>query len=131
MKSSSREQSVQEQRKFPRVSANCTLSYRRVDGDPGFRRMAESNDAILENISGGGIAFASSERLEVGTMLALEVALPELPTSVISMGRVVWSVVSKDGGWDHGVEFYWIGWKDESAQNQIRGFIADALKSGR
>lgn len=124
-------QEVQELRSFPRVSADCKLSFKRVDTDPAFQEMAKANDAVLNNISGGGISFSSSERLEPGTMLALEVALPGFPTNVLSMGRVVWTQPDKVGGFDHGVEFYWIGWKDEAAQNQIRGFIADALKKGK
>lgn len=129
MHGENRSQSVQELRKFPRVSASCSLSYRPVDADPAFQALSRRDDGIVNNISGGGISFVSKDKLEIGTMLALEVALPGFPTNVISMGRVVWSEKGEEGSWENGVEFWWIGWKDEVAQNQIRGFISDALRT--
>jgi Tfp pilus assembly protein PilZ len=83
----------------------------------------------MKNISGGGICFSNPDQIPEGSMLALEVALPEFPDTVISMGKVCWCRASTDGDdYEIGVEFWWIGWKDEAAQQKLRSFITTALR---
>jgi hypothetical protein len=117
---------MQENRAFPRVSADCRLKFRPVGDDPMFREMSAS-DGLMQNISGGGISMIVDEDPGLGGMLALDIDLPGFPTSVIALGKVVWS---KPAGraFDVGVEFWWIGWRDEAAQAQIRAFIARKLR---
>ena len=66
----------------------------------------------MNNISGGGICFTNAVAVPKGKMLALEMELPGFPTSVISMGKVIWCRESQDGRglFDVGVEFWWVGW---------------------
>ena len=124
--SESKDVSTDEKRLFPRVSQSCNLRFRSLDAAevPGADK--SDQDAVMKNISGGGISFSSPDPLPVGTMLAMEVDLPGFPTGVISMGRVVWCRES-DAGHDVGVSFWWVGWKDESAQRKISEFITRAL----
>ena len=61
-----------------------------------------------------------------GQLLALTIQLPGLPTSVIALGKVQWSKPIDDGH-DVGIEFWWVGWEDQSAQEQIRNFISTTL----
>ena len=120
--------SIGERRMFPRVHASCDVSYAAVEGDPGFEDLRATQNALLKNISGGGICFVAQDPVEPGQMLALEISLPGLPSSVISYGKVCWCT-QRDGadGWEVGVEFWWIGWQSEDAQEQIRGFITESL----
>ena len=128
----SQEKSLAEQRSFPRVSASCDVKFKPVEGDPNFDQLKTDGSGVMNNISGGGISFQTSEALEVDQMIALEVNLPGFPNNVISMGKVCWCCDSESGsGYDVGVEFWWIGWQDESAQAKIRGFITDALGDER
>ncbi|MCB1282697.1 MAG: PilZ domain-containing protein, partial [Salinibacterium sp.] len=117
------------QRSFPRVSRACPINYRVIDDASTVPQALPGANGIMNNISGGGIAFTAPAEMDLGTMLALEVDLPGYPTGVISMGKVAWCSPSKEerGRFDIGVEFWWVGWKDESAQRRIGDFITDAL----
>ncbi len=115
-------------RAFPRVSGSCPVQYRPLKGDPGVALNGPS-DAVMNNISGGGISFTAPEPVAEGQMLALQVDLPGFPAGVISMGKVVWCQPSDDepGRFDLGVEFWWVGWKDHDVQKQINDFISASL----
>ncbi len=129
MKPQHRDAVVESNRNFPRVSRACPLKYRPLADVGELAEPAEGEAAVMSNISGGGICFSSAEVIDVGTMLALEVDLPGFPTSVISMGRVVWCRPSEEeqGRSDVGVEFWWVGWRDNQAQQKVSNFITDAL----
>ncbi len=128
MSQSSRENTLQEQRNFPRVSRSCDVSFRHVNRD-AFEGKTQSDPGTMKNISGGGICFSNQEKIPIGSMLALEVVLPEFPDTVISMGKVCWCKAdAATSGFEIGVEFWWIGWKDEAAQQKLRSFITTALR---
>ncbi len=128
MSEESRENTLQEQRNFPRVSRSCGVSFRHVSKD-AYEGQERPDPATMKNISGGGICFLNPEEISTGSMLALEVALPEFPDTVISMGKVCWCKPAEgDDGFEIGVEFWWIGWKDEAAQQKLRSFITTALR---
>ncbi|HYC77257.1 MAG TPA: PilZ domain-containing protein [Planctomycetota bacterium] len=103
------------------------MSWKTVGDDPAFEALSKRK-GVMQNISGGGVCFYAETDPGVGVMLALSLDLPGLPASVLSLGRTVWTKPS-GAGYEVGVEFWWIGWKDEDAQAQIRGFIADKLKA--
>jgi hypothetical protein len=117
---------IRDHRSFWRVSDACEMSWRTIGDDPAFAELARQK-GVMKNISGGGVCFRSATDPGVGTMIALSLELPGLPTAVLSLGRTVWRRVVGDG-FDVGVEFWWIGWQDEDAQQRIRSFIADKLK---
>lgn len=130
MKSPTKAKSLQEQRRYPRVNAKeCKINYRRMEGSPGSQQPSgDPTLAAMNNLSAGGVSFQNSEAIPTGTMLALEMTLAGQPDTVISMGKVAWCEQDGQGGYDIGVEFWWIGWKDETVQKQVRSFIADALR---
>lgn len=119
---------IRDNRSFWRVAESCAMSWRPVGDDPMFEQLSRQK-GVMKNISGGGVCFRSPNDPGTGAMLALSLDLPGLPTSVLSLGRVVWTKAVGDG-FDVGVEFWWIGWKDEEVQQKIRGFIAQKLKGG-
>ena len=118
---------MDERREFPRINESVRLNVKTVEGvAPG-----SALDALAINISGGGIAFPSTEKLEDGAMLALELDLPGFPAGVIAMARVVWveknDEPSESHPWLVGAEFHWVGWDSNSAQANIASFIRERL----
>jgi hypothetical protein len=87
-------------RRYPRMAAEYSLSYRRSlpaggFGDPVFSR--------TRSIGLGGLMFESETPLERGEVLRLEVALND--HTVAAAGNVVY-VERRDGGpWQTGVQF--------------------------
>jgi hypothetical protein len=113
-----------ESRRYPRLRESCRIRYKQVESG-GIR--AEGIDAITVNISGGGICFEATEALEVGSLLAVELSVPDFEAPVVSLGRVAWCEPSASGAFDVGMEFWWIGWGDEGAQKAISEHIRSAL----
>jgi hypothetical protein len=115
----------QERRRFPRLKQACAIRYKTIDGE-GFS--PPDLEAHTVNISGGGISFASAEPVEPGKLLAIELTLPDFESAVISLGRVVWCEPHADGGHEVGMEFWWVGWDDQGAQQAISDHIRRALE---
>ncbi len=116
-------------RDFPRISQACPLRFEHLEAMPEGVSSPSGDSAVMNNISGGGICFTNSVPVEKGSMLALEMDLPGFPTSVISMGKVVWCQDSEQtpGQYDVGVEFWWVGWRDQEAQQRVSEFITRSL----
>lgn len=115
----------QERRRFPRLKQACGIRTKVIEAE-GLG--TSSSDGLTVNISGGGICFASGQAVEPGTLLAIELSLPDFETSVISLGRVVWCDAVPDGGHEVGMEFWWVGWDDDGAQRAISDHIRRALE---
>ncbi|MEN8150252.1 MAG: PilZ domain-containing protein [Planctomycetota bacterium] len=113
-----------ENRKFPRLKDSCVLRFRQVEADT---LPEEGVDALTVNISGGGICFSSPSAVEVGTLLAIELTLPDFNSAVVSFGRAVWCEPS-GGKFQVGLEFWWIGWGDDGAQRAITEYIKNTLE---
>jgi len=112
-------------RTYPRVKETCDVKYHVVQ-DTSIGALQDSGVAV--NISGGGMCFAADEPLKPGETVALEMTLTQLPTPVVSLGKVVWCEPSADAGkFDVGVEFWWIGWADTEAQEKMLGYINKKL----
>lgn len=115
---------MDDRRRFPRIDDRSRVRWRSLDNDaPSLR------DGMAINISGGGLCFDVDAPVPLGTLLALELRLPELPSDVIAMGKVVWCTPAK-GRHELGVEFHWIGWDSTVAQQQIAGYIRQRLDKG-
>jgi len=66
-----------EQRSFPRMATECAASYRLADaGAPG--------DAVIKNISAGGMLFITGDEVEIGSTLELRVAPGQLSIPMLS-----------------------------------------------
>ena len=112
-----------ERRQFPRLREACKIRVRPLAGmttsDPGA-------EGVTVNISGGGLCYMSEERYEPGTFLAVELTLPEFPSAVVALART--SFASPEGPpHETGLEFWWVGWDDNSVQQQISTFIKSEL----
>jgi hypothetical protein len=105
-----------EKRRFPRLKESCRLRYKRLETGS---LPAEGTEAIGVNVSGGGICFEVPEHIEPGVLLAVELMLPECESGVVSLGRTVWCRPTAAGKYEVGLEFWWIGWGDDGAQQAI------------
>ncbi|MSR74005.1 MAG: PilZ domain-containing protein [Planctomycetes bacterium] len=116
-----------ERRTYPRVSSECVVEWKPVDNDPLLETLGASQSGFVQNISGGGMCVRLDRTPEHGTMLALKLQLPGLPSGILALGKVCW-IQPVEAGCDVGIEFWWVGWNDQGAQEAIRGFITDRLE---
>jgi c-di-GMP-binding flagellar brake protein YcgR len=115
----------QRDRKYPRVKETCNVKYHVVENS-SLGTLQDRGVAV--NISGGGMCFAADEAVTPGETVAMEMTLSQLPTPVVSLGKVVWCEQAADSDkFDVGVEFWWIGWADMEAQEKMLGYIHEKL----
>jgi hypothetical protein len=110
-------------RKFPRIDQNWHLKYRTLE------KHVDQNSPLSSlaiNVSGGGVCFTTRNEVPVDALLALEIESPDLEMPIIAMAKAVWCKKRRmDDMFDLGCEFYWVGWKDDSAQKSLADFIKD------
>ena len=108
-------------RKFPRIDQNWHLKYRTLE------QHVDQNSPLSSlaiNVSGGGVCFTTKHEVPTNALLALEIESPDLDMPIIAMAKAVWSKKRRlDDMFDLGCEFYWVGWKDDSAQKSLADFI--------
>jgi hypothetical protein len=113
-----------ERRQFPRLRENCRIKVRPI---VGAREQGAAFEAMTVNISGGGLRFRSETGIAAGEFLAVELTLPEFPSPVVALAR---SVFAQPAGalFDVGIEFWWVGWGDDTAQRAIAEHIKSQLR---
>ena len=107
-------------RKYPRFSKNCEVRFKVVELEEMPLR------GTTMNISGGGLCFKTQEEVPAGKMVALEIDIPNAPSPVKAMGKVLWTRKIDDGCFENGVQFWWLGWGgqqevDKAATGQENG----------
>jgi hypothetical protein len=107
------------------VKDSVRIRFREIRSDkfPG-----DDFDGHTINISGGGVCFSSDTPVELGTVLAVEMNLPEFEAPVVTLGRVAWCEEGS-GSYEIGTEFWWIGWGDENVQRSIGDYVRRALET--
>ena len=73
-----------ERRRFVRFTTWVEVAYSVVDS-------SENLPAMARNLSAGGVGFFTKSRLTPGTVLNLELNLPNAPRAVKFTGEVAWS----------------------------------------
>jgi c-di-GMP-binding flagellar brake protein YcgR len=92
-----------EKRKHPRFSVELPLDYSLIDGK-------ETYGGIVSNASQGGLLVYLPERIEIGTLLRIEIFYVkglELDT-IKAIGKVVWSDLAARESWGehrYGLQF--------------------------
>ena len=72
----------------------------------------------------GGVAFMGANRGLLDRAEGEYGVPPEIVTAIIAMAKAVWCKKRRmDDMFDLGCEFYWVGWKDDSAQKSLADFI--------
>ena len=113
-----------ERRRSPRAEVSFPVRYRVMD-ESGETRTTVTGRAV--NISGSGLRFHTDVEVEVGCMLAAEFQIPSSQSEMVAVGRVVWSRPA-GGGFEVGLEFWWLGWRDEEAQRALSDFVRRKLQ---
>ncbi len=90
-----------ERRKFKRFDAYMGVKYQSPE-DNGVKGISLSKD-----LSRDGLKMNSNRDLKIGTLLDLEIDIPDDPKPVRTTGKVMWSHVSENinQGFDQGVRF--------------------------
>lgn len=113
-----------ERRKFPRLREKVAIRVKPIAGATAPRG---GLDTMSVNISGGGLRYVSPDPVKVGEFLAVEMSLPDFSSPVVAMARGV-SCEPGSGGYEVGVEFWWVGWGDDSAQRAMAEYIKGELR---
>jgi c-di-GMP-binding flagellar brake protein YcgR len=110
-----------QQRKYPRVDENWKFKYRVVESQT---ETPNPIDSLAINISGGGICFSSREAVTPGSMLTMEMHSAQFGQPIIAMAKAVWCQKQRTTDlFDIGCEFWWVGWKDDNAQQSLSDYI--------
>jgi hypothetical protein len=90
-----------EKRKFKRFDAYMSVRYKAGE----IRKV--TGISLSKDLSREGIKITSTEDIEKGTILDLEIDIPDDPKPVFSTGEVVWSrkVEPGDKNFEQGVKF--------------------------
>ena len=113
-----------DRRRFPRLAKSCHI---RVRALAGMENADTGLDAVTVNISGGGLCYESPEARPVGSFLAVELRMSELESPVLALARAVFCS-SQGPPFEVGLEFWWVGWGDDSAQRAISDLIKTELR---
>lgn len=90
-----------ERRKFKRFDAYMSVKYQSQE-DVGYKGISLSRD-----LSRDGLKINSNQEVRMGTLLDLEIDIPDDPKPVHTTGKVMWSRHSEGSnqGYDQGVRF--------------------------
>ena len=125
MSSDEEKGSGKERRRFPRLSTACAIRVRPLSG---VNLTGDGIEGMTVNISGGGLRYKSDAAVELGAFLAVELRLPDFPSPVLALARAAFC--GKEGPpFEVGLEFWWVGWGDDSAQQAISEFIKTELRT--
>ena len=105
-------------RKFPRINLQCEITIR-LDAQPA------PFSAITENLGIGGVCVLLDQPMERFSNCRVRLGLGETMPPINCLGRVVWSVPTKELGspksrFDTGIEFTDM---DPSQKDAVRKFI--------
>lgn len=113
-----------ERARLPRLREACRIRVRPIRG----AALPAGTETVTVNISGGGLRFRALESVVPGEFVAIEMMMPEFASPVVALARVAW-VEAPAAPCDVGVEFWWVGWGDDSAQRAIAEFIKSELRT--
>jgi len=101
---------MRERRKFPRVPQPLGVQYRKIGELPAMWVTAQ-----ILNLSAGGLRFRGEETLAAGTLLEIQMALPDAREPLLIQCRVIWCQTQASGVTETGV-----GFSELSPEVQVR-----------
>ncbi len=116
---------MRDKRKFDRLNEKWQVTYHVLQTD---RFKEDPISQFTLNISGGGISFMAEEVIEPETMVALELESDQFSSPILALAKVV-RCRRKRKVYEIGAEFWWIGWKNDDAQQTIKDYIVSASNS--
>ncbi|GAF92948.1 unnamed protein product, partial [marine sediment metagenome] len=80
-----------ERRKFPRIEKEIIVRYKILSTPE------KQLDAKIKNISAGGVCLVTREKMELETVVAMEIKFPQARKPIVTTARVIWCSESKLG----------------------------------
>jgi hypothetical protein len=111
-----RSESKHQKRKYPRFQSKQLFRFMRENGDE-----IKSISKII-NVSQGGLQFACRDKMEINTVLRMDVPSPEGRVNVVLEGRVVWINSSPDSN-----GLYYSGMSFENLKEDVRALVLKAM----
>lgn len=115
-----------ERRKFPRIVREIIVRYKILSTPE------KQLDAETKNISGGGVCLVTREKMELETVVAMEIKFPHMNRAILTTAQVIWCSESKLGPspaghtkFDNGIEFMQIS---ETDRQQIIKYVEAELE---
>ena len=115
---------MRNQRRFQRLNEKWQLTYHILEED---HFLSGPIHQYTLNISGGGTCFTTDEEIKPGTPVALELNSDQYPAPILALANVVWCKRRRHT-YEVGAEFWWVGWKNDSAQRTIANYVAAATE---
>lgn len=117
-------EALTEKRRFPRLATSVDVEYKIL------KDKTLSKETVTKNIGAGGICLIAYEKVEVGSLLSLELRLPEGHSAIEAKGRVVWSSYFTIEGdrrdrYDLGIEFTQLS---ESDRQKLSQYVFKLIK---
>lgn len=115
-----------ERRVHPRVSVKIPVKYRVIE-DQGelatvFERKKKEQTTRTMDVSLGGLYLVADQLLNIGSILRLDISLPEKTSLISAFAEVVWS--NETGG---GLHF--LAMKEEDVES-LKGYLSKASNGG-
>lgn len=113
-----------EKRRFLRLAVSVDVEYSILEEE------ALPKESVTKNIGAGGICLIVYKKVDVGSLLSLELRLPEHYSVIEAKGRVVWSSSFRIEGdrrdrYDLGIEFTQIS---ESDRQKLSQYVFKLIK---
>jgi c-di-GMP-binding flagellar brake protein YcgR len=113
---------LKERRVHPRIALKIPVIYRVLDDQEEIKRVLELRKkekyGHTLDVSLGGLCIVTDQPLREGSILSLEITIPDAPKALKAMAEVVWS--SETGG---GIRFLTM---DENDMETLKTFISKA-----
>ena len=115
---------MRDKRRFERVDEKWQVNYRILEED---HFAGGPIHQYTLNISGGGVSFTTEEEIDPGTPIALELKSAQFPAPVLAMANVVRCKRARHN-YEVAAEFWWVGWKNDTAQRTISDYINTTIE---
>jgi hypothetical protein len=113
---------LKERRVYPRISLKIPVVFRVLDDQEEIKSVIElrkkEKHGHTMDVSLGGLCIVTDQPLREGSILSLEITIPDVPKALKAMAEVVWS--SESGG---GIRFLTM---DENDMETLKSYLSKA-----
>jgi c-di-GMP-binding flagellar brake protein YcgR len=113
---------LKERRVYPRISLKIPVVFRVLDDQEEIKSVIElrkkEKHGHTMDVSLGGLCIVTDQPLREGSILSLEITIPDLAKALKAMAEVVWS--SESGG---GIRFLTM---DENDMETLKSYLSKA-----
>jgi hypothetical protein len=109
---------MQEKRKWTRLPGSLNVRYRSV-------RPPSEGISVCKNFCREGLGLQLDKRMEIGTILELELSIPDYPNPIFATAMIAWQKGARrvfEGDYDSGLRIIKI---DENARQRLLEHVYD------